>query len=189
MRKFRPALAILAAGVLVPTGQAEGVVRRHPAGRQRARGDRERLGGGENFSRRAALGNLALHHRHDRRACLTVQGEQEPLLGGLQDGWRGAALPSDVGQGGLGRQVVVPDVVVGHLEGPGQRPVGAVEGHHGIGVAVVSFFLGGLLWQSALLARPAAPPVGHGKCVGVSGVQFAPGNAAQFKKPDQRFFN
>ena len=129
MPSLRAPAMQLAAGAAVPRRQAEGVVRAQTRfGASAGRRDREGLGRRQDLAQRAALRHGALLHRDDRLAGLAVQGEDQALLGGLDHAPRGLAPPSStVAQRRLGRDVVVPDVVVGGLKGPGELAGGGVS--------------------------------------------------------------
>ena len=74
--------------------------------------------GDEHLARRAALGNRPLDDRDHWRPGVAVEGEEQALLGRLQDGRLRRAVPGHHRQGRLGRVVVVPQVVMDGLERP-----------------------------------------------------------------------
>lgn len=64
-----------------------------------------------------------LMRRDHRRSSVAGEREDQALLGGLDDGRGGFPAELHLSQGRLGRDVIVPDVVVGCLEAPANLPV------------------------------------------------------------------
>ncbi len=83
-----------------------------------------------------ALGHRDLLHRNDGFARPPVQHIEVAALGGLDDGRNLALRPVDVHQGGLGRQVAIPEVMVHGLELPAHLAGVQVQRHQGIGEAL-----------------------------------------------------
>ncbi|CAH0159502.1 hypothetical protein SRABI106_00629 [Rahnella aquatilis] len=81
--------------------------------------DRERLRFGVAFARDITLRYFAVFHFGDRLAGFAVQHEDHALFGGLHQNRRAATFPvRQVIQQRLRRQVEVPQIVMGGLEGP-----------------------------------------------------------------------
>ena len=71
-------------------------------------------------------------------AGVAVEHEDEPLLGALDDDVALLAVEGDRGEARLGRDVVIPDIVVDELEAPRQRAGFGLERDHRIGAAIVA---------------------------------------------------
>src|SRR5208282_6169385 len=85
-----------------------------------------------------ALWHRALLDRPDRLTRALVEHEQEPLFGRLDDD---VALPGagiDAGERRLGRQIVVPHVVMHGLKGPDQFARLGPQRDHRVCVLVVA---------------------------------------------------
>ncbi len=74
----------------------------------------------------------------ERLARFAVEGEQQAHLGRLDHDRDADAVPLDIRQHGLRRNIVVPQVVVHELPGPDYLAARRVECDQRIGVAVVS---------------------------------------------------
>ena len=102
------------------------------------RARRERLRGGELFSRHVRLRDGPLLDRPDRLARLPVEGVGEPLLGRLHDDRHGLPVHIHIERDRRRRVVEVPDVVVHGLEVPYPLPGLDVEGDHARPVEAVA---------------------------------------------------
>ncbi len=130
-----------------------------------------------------ALGHRDLLHRNDRFARPPVQHIEVATLGGLDDGRDLALRPVDVHQGGLGRQVAIPEVMVHGLELPAHLAGVQVKRHQGIGETlgfggarhaplVRRLIAGGNVDQpQRLVGRGDGPGVRRAAHIGVAGRQ------------------
>ncbi len=121
-----------AAHQLVEEGRAPHVLFGQRFGAQRRHAYRVGLGLGYPVAFGMGLGHGFFDHVGNRLAGATVEQEDLPALGQLdQRGDLAALAVRHVVQRRLGSHVVVPDVVVHGLEGPALAAGGHVQGNHG----------------------------------------------------------
>ena len=130
-RAIRARHASRSAGV---TPHASAAVSREGASGARAHG--ERLRGPGLLAGHRAPRHRPLLDREQRRAGLAVQHEEVAHLGRDDDRRHRLAVARDRHQRGLGRHVVVPEIVVHDLEVPDDLAGGAAQRDHGVRVAV-----------------------------------------------------
>ena len=126
----------VAAGAAIEGREAERVF-----GAQTRRHERRHVGGEglrrrQELARRAAFWHRALFDRKHGLAGLAVEHEDEALFGRLYDNVTRLALDRQRGERRLGREVIVPDVVLDDLEGPGDRAIGRVQGDDRVRVPI-----------------------------------------------------
>ena len=104
---------------------------------ERWRLHRERLRRGGALAGHAGLGRRPLLNREQRLAGLAVEHEDVPRLGHLGDRIDTRAIALHADEVGQARQIVIPKVVVDHLEMPKAFPCRSIERDHRISEDVV----------------------------------------------------
>ena len=128
-----------AAGTALPErNQAEHVVGRNLLRQQRRHVGRKRLRRRELLAFGAALRHGAFLHRPYRLAGIAVEHEHKSLLGRLDHDVARARAGIDARQRRLGRQIVIPDIVMHGLIRPDPLAGLGAQRHDRIGVVVIA---------------------------------------------------
>src|SRR5690606_11495043 len=99
---------------------------------------RERLGRGDVVALRRTLRYRFFRRRHHQLTVATVEHEDVTGFGrNVDDRHLVTVFIGDVGQGRLGRQIHIPQVVVYGLIGPGELTGGGIQRNQGTGVALL----------------------------------------------------
>ena len=174
----------------------------HVAFLQRRRIERQlraRLGRSGTVALGRALWRCHFGHRQDRCAGAAIKHEQLALLGRLDQRRHGFPSDGQIDQAGLGRHIVIPQIVMDSLEVPAHFSSGQVERHHRRckafdgGSAIATPLVGRLVAQRHInhperfIDTGNGPAVGRiGRITGASGDRCGCVRIAGIPVPDQR---